>query len=221
MKQVLQDYMEYLKLPKWSKQDKLSRHQTMQNWYAKEYQQNITYEDLLAFEKLALDNGFEHYKSYFYFQKIEFDVYYKEIVENRNFEALKHCYYSYGRRLCNREKKIDIDLVDLGLEIKATDEELLKEQYKSKINFLRLTIHEIPWIVIAFNADAASIEDTKKLFKVIDETIELSKKINVEIDEKLINDCMYYWTKWIEFLEEKTEHDFDFQKYLEENESGV
>ncbi len=214
MKQILQDYIEYLKISQWSKADKQIKHQTIQNWYKKNYQENINYEELKEFEKFVEENGFQNYKSYFFFQKIEFDIYFKEIAENRNFEVLKSYYNSYGRWFCNREKNIEIDIVELGLEIDKNDVEFLKEQYKSKINFLRLTIHEIPSIIIAFGANSANAEETKKLFEILNETIELSKKINEKIDEKLMEDCIYYWTKWIDFLETKNEYYPDFEKYL-------
>lgn len=220
MKQILQDYIEYLQIPQWSKTDKQIKHQTIQNWYKKEYQESINYEELKEFEKFAEENGFHYYKSQFFFQKIEFDIYFKEIVENRNFEVLKRYYNSYGRWFCNREKNIEIDIVELGLEIDKNDLEFLKEQYKSKVYFLRLTIHEIPWIVIAFGANSANAGDTKKLFKILDETIELSEKINEKIDEELINDCIYYWTNWINFLETENEHYPDFEKHLNNNKNG-
>lgn len=216
MKQILQDYIEYLKIPQWNNADKQIRHQTIQNWHKKEYQESISYEELKEFEKFAEEEGYHHYKTYFFFEKITFDVYHRELVEKRNLEVLKYLYRTNGRMFCNDKKGIEIDLLELGLQIDENDVELLKYKLKSEIEFLRFTIHEVPWIVIAFGANSASGEDTKKLFKILDETVGLSQKLNETIDEKLINDCIFYWTHWIDFLETKNEYYPDFEKYLEQ-----
>ncbi len=212
MKKIFEDYIEYLKIPTWDKGLKKLRSQTIQNWYKKDYQEVINYTELQEFETFAKENGF-HYKTYFFYEKIEFDIYYHELVEKRNLALLKSLYKTNGASFYSNKRGIDIDLLELGLQIDATDNELLKEKLKRKISFLRLTIHEVPWIVIAFGANSANVEDTKKLFAILEETIQLSQKLNEQIDEKLINDCLFYWSNWIDFLENINDCT-DFEEHL-------
>lgn len=216
MKQILKDYLHIIKIPKWYKNE---RNPKLNNWYKTEYFEFPTFEELIKFEKLAAEKEYE-YKTQYFFKKVQFDIYNNEIFVNRNIEVLKYVYEFYNSEFCSLKNNEDLSLIDIGLKIDENDTELLKAKLKDKIYFLRLTIHEVPWIVIAFGADSANVENTKKLFAILDETIKLAEKVNEKIDEELINDCNFYWTSWINFLETKNEYYLDFEKYLNTNKNG-
>lgn len=55
----------------------------------------------------------------------------------------------HENEFCNLKDDHDLDLLEVGLMLYPEDLELLHIKFKHEVRFLRLSIHEVPWIVMA------------------------------------------------------------------------
>ena len=216
MKKILEAYFDLLHIPKIQKQ---IRHVKFQEWKNTHYEEMPNYSELKAFYKLCEDHKLT-FESYFFFQKVQFPIYDEEIFKHKNLDALKYIYPMHENEFCNLKDDHDLDLLEVGLMLYPEDLELLHIKFKHEVRFLRLSIHEVPWIVMAGGA-TANIEETESLFKRLESIKELALKLGETIDETLIKECLYYWRHWLGFLKSDNKRYLGFEQYLNDHATSL
>ena len=124
-------------------------------------------------------------------------------IDKDNIQAIKSFirlqeYYGNYQNLTEDNRFSIWKLIEKGLNIAPSDNELLKIYQEKQKNYFEYTLHELPTGVL-YASDSASIEECKELLKDLTRYEEVCSKLAID-DKELIDECMFYYLAYKDYL---------------------
>ena len=230
MKQLLTDYLEIcLKYRKeyLSKPERKQRYILLAEWAKAQYaEENPTIPELYEFWDKYKDVS---YNKIFIEKAVVPTV--NEDFQNGGVDGLKFLFYCLrGKDMIeylsttspvfifsggNNYKYGSVQLANLVLEKDPNNEDALKAKYFIEKEYLRNSIHEIPFGVLN-GMNGASISDIPNMLSAVDNFEVISDKLKIYNDEILIEDCRKFYVAYREYLKQQSRYN-NFEDYLNQN----
>ncbi|MDO1451681.1 hypothetical protein Q0590_35740 [Rhodocytophaga aerolata] len=174
---------------------------------------DIKVEELVAFEqeldKLKINFTFPFFEKV-YFPTLEKGYKAGELAAIKL--MLKHISIIYQiERKRETSSYSEFALIDKGLEICPTDQELLLTKERCLESYLDFTIHEVPYGVL-YGMDGASPDECLKLLDTLEEYKELCHTLGVDRDD-LIAECYFHYQHYYIYLQDQQKYT-SYEQYL-------
>jgi hypothetical protein len=214
MHEILEEYLDIFQDGKFvSKIEKKQRHSKLINWYKKEYNRILSYQDV---EQFMNDNDNINFTRQFYF-KVVFPVVDYEVNENDNAQCLVSIFNKDQILQYAEYKDFKISILDIENQVLEKDPNnaiVLNYRLQRQKHFFKFTIHEVPSGVLC-GMNGATREQIKGLKEDIKDYTKLCIQLNFQ-DDELIENCKIYYDAWENYINNSKEYN-GFQDYLEKH----